>query len=78
MRIYTVQELAAYDGRDGAPAYVAFEGKVYDVTASFLWQGGVHQVLHRAGTDLTQALGQAPHSPDLLKKFVVVGLLGTA
>lgn len=75
MRVFTEQELAEYNGRNGAPAYVALDGRVYDVTASFLWQGGSHQVLHGAGGDLTRALADAPHGPDLLEKFPVVGLL---
>lgn len=70
-----MEELARFDGRDGRPAYLAYAGKVYDVTDSFLWRGGRHQVLHRAGQDLTEALGQAPHGPELLERFPVVGIL---
>ena len=75
VRKFTREELARYQGRNGAPAYVAYKGKVYDVSNSFLWKGGSHQVLHRAGCDLTDALGQAPHGPELLEKFPVVGRL---
>ncbi|HIP99328.1 TPA: cytochrome B5 [Candidatus Bipolaricaulota bacterium] len=75
MREFTLEELARFDGRDGRPAYVAYAGVVYDVTTSFLWQGGRHQVLHRAGQDLTEALAQAPHGQELLEKFPVVGTL---
>lgn len=70
-----MEELARFDGRDGRPAYLAYAGKVYDVTDSFLWRGGRHQVLHRAGQDLTEALGKAPHGPELLERFPVVGIL---
>jgi predicted heme/steroid binding protein len=75
MRSFTRQELSRYDGRDGRAALVAFEGKVYDVSASFLWQGGRHQVLHQAGQDLTAALREAPHGGDLLERFPVVGMI---
>jgi|Deesub1362A_J573_1020465.scaffolds.fasta_scaffold16837_3 predicted heme/steroid binding protein len=75
MREFTPRELARFDGRDGRPAYVAYRGKVYDLTGSFLWQGGRHQVLHRAGGDLTGELELAPHGPELLEKFPVVGTL---
>jgi predicted heme/steroid binding protein len=75
MKQFTAEELAKYDGRDGKPAYVGCEGKVYDVSASFLWKDGTHQVLHKAGVDLTAALEQAPHGADILKKFPVVGIL---
>lgn len=70
-----MEELARFDGRDGRPAYLAYAGKVYDVTDSFLWRDGRHQALHRAGQDLTEALGQAPHGPELLERFPVVGIL---
>jgi predicted heme/steroid binding protein len=38
MRTFTIKELAGYDGSNGV-AYVAFEGRVYDVSPSFLWRG---------------------------------------
>lgn len=78
MKEFTDKQLADYDGRDGRPAYVAYKGKVYDVSNSFLWKDGIHQVLHSAGEDLTDALKQAPHAGDVLKKFPMVGILGDA
>jgi predicted heme/steroid binding protein len=74
MRVFTQEELKRYDGRDGT-SYVAYKGKVYDVSKSFQWQKGVHQVSHRAGRDLTDALKKAPHASDILEKFPVVGEL---
>ncbi|HBR10156.1 cytochrome B5 [Candidatus Bipolaricaulota bacterium] len=74
MREFTKQELAQYDGRNGAPAFIAYKGKVYDLSSSFLWQKGNHQVLHQAGIDLTAALNTAPHGADLLAKFPVIGI----
>ncbi|MGQ9586889.1 MAG: cytochrome b5 domain-containing protein [Thermoplasmata archaeon] len=75
MKDFGKAELAKYNGRDGAPAYVAYNGKVYDVSESFLWKGGKHQATHDAGKDLTDALDRAPHSADVIGKFPVVGLL---
>jgi len=75
MKEFTEEELAQYDGRNGNPAYVGYKGNVYDVSNSFLWKDGAHQVFHSAGVDLTDALEQAPHSEDVLKKFPVVGIL---
>ncbi|MCL4489066.1 MAG: cytochrome B5 [Chloroflexi bacterium] len=75
MRRFTKEELAQYDGRNGARALIACQGVVYDVTTSFLWQKGRHQVLHYAGADLTDELKQAPHDAELLKRFPVVGIL---
>jgi len=57
---FVTRALAQYDGKNGNPAYVAYKGKVYDVSASFLWKDGNHQVLHSAGVDSTVALEQAP------------------
>jgi len=74
MRAFTREELKQYDGRDGI-AYIAYDGRVYDVSSSFQWQKGVHQVSHRAGRDLTDALKKAPHAADVLEKFPVVGEL---
>ena len=78
MREFTEEELTQCNGKNGNPIYVAYKGKVYDVSASFLWKDGKHQVLHNAGVDLTKALDQAPHDEDLLKKFPVVGILKVA
>jgi predicted heme/steroid binding protein len=75
MKEFTEAELAKYDGKNGKPAYVAYKGKVFDVSISFLWKDGNHQVLHKAGEDLTVALQQAPHGEDVLKRFPVVGTL---
>lgn len=75
MRTFTREELGRYNGKDGAPAYIAVAGKVYDVSRSFLWRNGTHQVTHHAGEDLTGKLERAPHSAELLARFPVVGTL---
>lgn len=61
MKEFTLDELADYDGRDGQPAYVAYEGVVYDVTESAMWDGGDHEGQHTAGRDLTGEHEDAPH-----------------
>ena len=78
MKKFTERELALYNGENGKPAYVAYKGKVYDVSASFLWKDGKHQVLHNAGADLTLALEQAPHGIEALERLPVVGILHNA
>ncbi|MDH5483157.1 MAG: cytochrome B5 [Candidatus Bathyarchaeota archaeon] len=75
MKEFTEKELAQYDGKNGNPVYVAYKGKVYDVSSSFLWKDGTHQVFHSGGVDLTDALEQAPHGGDVLEKFPVIGIL---
>jgi predicted heme/steroid binding protein len=76
MKKISRSELALNDGKEGRSAYIAHEGKVYDVTECFLWKGGRHQAMHEAGRDLTQALSGAPHGADLLERAPIIGLLG--
>ena len=71
---FTKEELRKYDGSNGV-AYIAFNGKIYDVSKSFHWKNGVHQVMHHAGCDLTAAFERAPHSPDTLDRFPIIGEL---
>jgi len=71
---FSKEELAKCNGKNGAPAYVAYEGKVYDVSDSFLWQNGRHQVSHEAGADGTDGLEKAPHGPELLLRYPLVGI----
>jgi len=73
--VFTRESLADFDGKDGRRAYVAHAGKIYDVTDSVLWGGGEHQGEHSAGVDLTAAMDDAPHFPDELDSFPVVGVL---
>lgn len=75
MKKFSKKELAKYNGENGTPVYIAYKGKVYDVSSSFLWRGGNHQVLHEAGEDLTDALDEAPHGEEMLEKFTVIGIL---
>ncbi len=78
MKEFTQKELAQCDGKNGNPVCIAYKGKVYDVSSSFLWKDGTHQVLHSAGMDLTDALEQAPHYGDVIQKFPMVGILREA
>jgi len=71
----TAEELAACDGKEGRPAYFAFDGKIYDATGSRLWNQGLHMGRHNAGSDLTEALKQAPHGVDRIAALKVVGVL---
>ena len=75
VKTFTKKVLTQYNGKSGNPSYVTYKGKVYDVSGSFLWKDGVHQVFHSAGVDLTDVLEQAPHGSDVLEKFPVVGVL---
>lgn len=74
---FTQEELASYDGKQGRPAYVGFEGAVYDVSASRLWKKGEHLGRHAAGIDLTDAIKAAPHEKDRIAGMPLVGELQT-
>lgn len=69
-------DLSSFDG-SGGQAYVAVNGRVYDVTASDLWEDGDHMGAHSAGADLTAAIDEAPHGMEVFEQFPVVGELET-
>lgn len=72
----TVEELAKFNGKDGAKAYVAVDGVIYDVTDVAAWKDGMHNGGKlEAGTDATEAIKQAPHGLTTLEKLTKVGTL---
>jgi predicted heme/steroid binding protein len=71
----TVDELAQFDGKEGRPAYIAYNENIYDVTSSKLWKEGNHVKKHMAGFDLASALKNAPHGADRLDSMPIVGHL---
>ncbi|WP_246208588.1 cytochrome b5 domain-containing protein [Anaerotalea alkaliphila] len=73
--VLTLEELAAFDGKDGNPAYVAVDGVIYDVTESRPWSGGEHNGFS-AGKDLTREIKEvSPHGVSKLVGIPVVGRL---
>ncbi len=72
---FTIGDLASFDGKEGRPAYFAFEGKVYDATHSPLWKQGVHMGRHNSGNDLTEALKLAPHGREKVTAMTAIGAL---
>jgi predicted heme/steroid binding protein/uncharacterized membrane protein len=75
MKEFRPKDLADFDGKNGKPAYLVHEGKVYDVSESKFWAGGLHMRRHKAGTDLTTAIQAAPHDTDVLQAYPQVGIL---
>lgn len=71
---YTRQQLALRNGQDRDEIWVAYKGKIYDVSKSRMWRDGKHYE-HWAGQDLTPELGDAPHTEKVFDKFEVVGEL---
>ncbi len=76
-RIISEEELRVNDGQDGRPAYIAYKGKVYDVSQSRLWRKGAHARRHQAGNDLSDDLAAAPHDESVFEReqIVLVGRL---
>ncbi len=71
----TPEELQHFDGKENRPAYFAYQGRIYDVSASKIWKGGAHLKKHHAGNDLTDILKTAPHGDDKIFKMPEVGEL---
>ena len=71
---YTRAQLALRNGQDRPEIWVAFEGKIYDVSKSRLWRDGKHYE-HWAGQDLTPELADAPHNENVFDKFEQIGVL---
>ena len=71
----THQQLQYFNGEYAAPAYIAVDGVIYDVSKSKHWKFGRHHVIHLAGRDLTEELKDAPHAEEIIKNFPIVGFL---
>jgi predicted heme/steroid binding protein/uncharacterized membrane protein len=72
---FSREELMTFNGKEGQPVYVAYDGRVYDVTESKLWKTGFHMRRHHAGADLTGDIEAAPHSIEVFEAFQQVGVL---
>jgi predicted heme/steroid binding protein/uncharacterized membrane protein len=78
MKEFDADELARFNGENGSPTYVAYDGKVYDVSKSKLWRNGQHMKRHSAGGDLTADIQAAPHESDVLERYPQVGIIASA
>jgi len=72
---FTAEELAAYNGQARKSVFIAYKGRVIDVTGSKLWLNGLHMMRHHAGKDLTDEFKDAPHNVDVLDRYIQVGIL---
>lgn len=78
-RVFTLSELSGYDGSQGRPAYVAVDGKVYDVSDKAAWAGGTHFAGLKAGNDLSGQFASCHRGmAAMLEQLPVVGVLDTA
>lgn len=74
IKSYTPSQLALRNGQDRPEIWVAYQGRIYDVTSSRLWKKGMHYE-HWAGQDLTNELPDAPHTEKVFEKFEQIGNL---
>jgi predicted heme/steroid binding protein len=74
LKLITRSQLALRNGQDKPEVWIAYNGMVYDVSASRLWKLGKHYE-HWAGQDLTDELKDAPHNEKVFEKFKVIGKL---
>jgi len=74
LKNYTKAQLALRNGHDKDEVWVAYQGKIYDVSESRLWKTGKHYE-HWAGQDLTDELPDAPHTEAVFERFKVIGRL---
>ncbi|MGK6349676.1 cytochrome b5 domain-containing protein [Parapedobacter sp. DT-150] len=72
--VYTRSQLALRNGQDRPEIWIAYQGRIYDVSESRLWLKGMHYE-HWAGQDLTEELIDAPHSDTVFSKFEMIGTL---
>ncbi len=75
MKEFELEALDEYDGKDGRPVYIVHQGRVFDVSQSRLWKGGLHMKRHHAGTDLTTDFGGAPHGLEVFDRYPQVGVV---
>lgn len=71
----TKEELKKYNGKDGMPAYIAYKGKIYDVSNSDFWKNGKHMGRFHAGEDLTEDIDLSPHGEKNIFAMKEVGVL---
>lgn len=74
MKKYSPQQLALRNGQDREEIWIAYQGKIYDVTNSKFWRNGTHYE-HWSGQDLTDELKDAPHTEKVFERLDVIGEL---
>ncbi len=75
MKEFDPDTLAQFNGQDGNPVYIAYQGRVFDVSGSKLWAGGLHMKRHHAARELSADIEAAPHGEEVFDRYPQVGLL---
>ena len=76
-RVFTVSELAKYNGKNGTKSYISVGGIVYDVTGVSKWSGGNHYGV-TAGKVLDKEFAQCHGNKLSIMEYApAVGVLDT-
>ncbi len=75
MKEFTSEELSSFNGKEGKPVYISFEGRVYDVSKSPLWSKGIHMNRHPSGKDLSGEISAAPHGSEVFERYPQAGIM---
>lgn len=77
-RVFTLVQLAEFNGVDGKECYVAVHATVYKIQQGRLWKDGQHSSSKgqaSCGRDLSDVIGESPHGTAKLSMLEVVGTL---
>ena len=75
MKEFDAETLAQFNGQEGRTVYIAYRGKVFDVSGSKLWAGGLHMKRHQASRELSAEIEAAPHGEEVFERYPQVGIL---
>lgn len=72
--LYTKSQLALRNGSEMDEKWIAYKGKIYDMTQSSYWKNGMHYG-NFAGQDLTEELSTSPHGKRVFESLTPIGIL---
>lgn len=70
---FTKDSLKEFDGKEGRKAYIALDGKVYDVSEVPMWANGQHNGVE-AGRDVSEDFKLSPHTKEILNNAKEIGV----